>query len=128
MTLVRRKASAILNVKSKKDKIKDMLQMNRVARPNVASIRMLPIVMAGMLLVVSAYAGGELPMEVQGLQEGRARKVAICTVSSDVAAGLPLKVVRVPKFRHAVEKQENGDGTVTFVADFKPIGFAFVVR
>ena len=77
---------------------------------------------------VSAYAGGELPMEVQGLQEGRARKVAICTVSSDVAAGLPLKVVRVPKFRHAVEKQENGDGTVTFVADFKPIGFAFVVR
>ena len=77
---------------------------------------------------VSGLANGEIPVEVKGLEEGKAASVAICTVSAETAENLKLRIIRAPRFACTPAKRVNADGTVTFSASFRPIGFGIVVR
>ena len=77
---------------------------------------------------VSGLDDGTIPVEVKGLEEGKAATVAICTVSAETAANLRLRVVRAPRFVCTQAKRVNDDGTVTFTASFRPVGFGIVVR
>ena len=77
---------------------------------------------------VSGLDDGTIPVEVKGLEEGKAATVAICTVSAETAANLRLRVVRALRFVCTQAKRVNDDGTVTFTASFRPVGFGIVVR
>ena len=58
----------------------------------------------------------------------RGRKVAICTLPDSVAATLVFNLGRVKGMAVALERRDNGDGTVTVLAAFEPKGMTITVR
>jgi hypothetical protein len=58
----------------------------------------------------------------------RGRKIAVCTLPDGVAAALVFKLGRVRGMNVALERRDNGDGTVTVLAAFEPKGMTLTVR
>ena len=53
---------------------------------------------------------------------------AVCTVSAAAAGSLEFKFARVRGYRVSQRRRENGDGTLTVVADFEPKGMMMMLR
>ena len=53
---------------------------------------------------------------------------AVCTVSAAAADSLDFKFARVRGYRVSRRRRDNGDGTVTVIADFEPKGLMMIVK
>ena len=73
-------------------------------------------------------AGGGVPVKIEGVPEGGTSSVAICTVTAEAAENLTFKVANVPHCFKTVTRRENNDGTVTFIASFKPTSLRIHIR